>query len=438
MINIKNFTLSYNGKKIFNNLNLNLNKGDFLIVCGSSGCGKSTLLHAINRIIPDYINAKVSGRIESSENSIVFQNPHIISFANSVIEELSFELENKNIEPDIIFNRIMEISNICGIDQLLSEKISKLSAGQKEKVALTSAIMSNQEILLFDEPLPVLDEKGKENIIREINELCKSGKICIVAEHFIKNFLSIATHILFIFNEEYLFFQKPFRKDDIIFLEQKGVRVKELDKLNMQNYNSAIPVVKASDLTFRYNNKKAIFKNCSITIHKGNFIGLTGSNGCGKTTLLKLLAGIIKPVQGKINIKGNIAYIDQNPDSMLFESSVLKEILSFDNDRENIMEIMELLNIFHLKDRNPLSLSIGEKHRVVFAAALKRKADIILIDEPAVGLDLFNLHQVFDILCDWAYNKNKTVITASNDYELIRCYCNKIFRLSNEMIYEDL
>ncbi|HPP86956.1 MAG TPA: ATP-binding cassette domain-containing protein [bacterium] len=437
MIKIKNFSCSYNShKNLINNLNVEINDGEALIICGKSGAGKSTLLNIISGISPNLIKVNMSGIIEILNNrasTFVFQNPHIYSFANIALEELSFELENLGIAPDEIVKKINEISIILDLKKILLKNLVDLSAGQKMKVSIASALITTPDILLFDEPLPALDKECQLKFIDILNQLKKNGKTLIIAEHLIAPLLPIADKILF-FNDnyDYKIFNAPFNNDDYEYLFNAGIRSKKINYAVFNNgkiQNEAI--IKLNNVSFGYEKNK-IFENLNFDFFKGELMGIIGNNGSGKTTFLKLLAEILKIDQGMIEIIGKSAYIDQNPDRLLFEKSVFDEIsVGSRLDKESIENIMKKLDILKLASRNPLHLSIGEKHRVAVASALAQEPDIILLDEPASGLDFYHLKDMFDELKKMVREQQKTIITASNDLELLELYCDRIINIED-------
>ncbi len=169
MLEIKNLTLKYDNITIFENLNFEITEGKLVIVCGTSGTGKTSFINCISGIIPNMLNAKLTGKIiKNGSVTIVVQNPHISTFADNVIEEISFVFENNNINPDDIFDKIYPLTKECGIENILFESLNNISAGQKQKTALVSCISQDSKIIIMDEPFTLLDETGKKKL-RDFN-----------------------------------------------------------------------------------------------------------------------------------------------------------------------------------------------------------------------------------------------------------------------------
>ncbi|MBP7653511.1 ABC transporter ATP-binding protein [Candidatus Dependentiae bacterium] len=438
MLKINNLSISYHSKNIIKKLNLKIEDGSIIIICGSSGAGKTTLLHALSGIIPGIIKAEVNGSIESDgDSTIVFQNPHYYSFANIVLEELSFYQENLNIPPDSIIENVFETAKFFSLENKLLKKITDLSAGEKERVSISSAVMTKSKIFFFDEPLSLLDETGKKIFLELVLKLKSEKKICFISEHLVEPLLKISDNLLFLNNSaEYSYYNLPLSENDENDLFEKGIRTKKLYNGHRAGYKSEEIILKTENLSFGYNSQNKILNNLNFEIHKGNITAISGLNGTGKTTLLKLIAGLLKYDTGKILCSEKIAYIDQDPDRMLFENSVYNEINPSKKYNENKIDmILNELNISHLKHNNPLLLSLGEKHRVSIAAALITNPSLILIDEPAAGLDYKNLSAFFEILHSLTISRNITVMISSNDKELIKSYSSKIFHIENGEIH---
>jgi sn-glycerol 3-phosphate transport system ATP-binding protein len=183
-LNIKNVTKSYNKKEnIIENINLDIKKGEFLVIVGPSGCGKSTLLRMIaglediskGEII---INNKIVNKVPPSDRDIamVFQNyalyPHM-----DVEKNLSYGLKNRKIPKDQIVTKVKEISKLLQIENLLKRKPSELSGGQRQRVAMGRAIIREPKVFLFDEPLSNLDAKLRHQMRIEIRKLHNKLKI---------------------------------------------------------------------------------------------------------------------------------------------------------------------------------------------------------------------------------------------------------------------
>lgn len=208
--------------------------------------------------------------------------------------------------------------------------------------------------------------------------------------------------------------------------------------------NSAVPVFEVRDVTFRYHAVTAL-DGLNLTIMPGERIALLGANGSGKSTLLSILDGLYFPQKGGVAFCGQpltedrlqtqeiefdfrrrVALVFQNPDVQLFNPTVFDEVafgpLQMRWPKAQILdrvsEILEQMEITHLKDRSPHHLSMGEKKRVALASVLILDPEVLLLDEPTAALDPKSESQMIDFLVSCSGGR-KTVVTATHDLDLI-------------------
>lgn len=196
-IKISNLSVAYDGRSIIQGFSLAVAAGESILLKGPSGCGKSTILHAVCGLIPGSIEAEISGEISLfGENvqklsvaeragmlGIVFQNPETQLFCDSVEDEIAFGLENLCIQRDEIARRIDEMLALVGLAQHRAVSPSKLSGGQKQLVVLASVLALDPKILLLDEALSGLDEKGKQALKARLATLKQEGRTLLMVDH---------------------------------------------------------------------------------------------------------------------------------------------------------------------------------------------------------------------------------------------------------------
>lgn len=437
MLEIKKLSLKFDKQFIFRDLNICLAEGEILLVCGDSGTGKTSFLNCLNGIIPEYISGVVSGDIHTPTTpAMLIQNPHTSTFADNVIEEISFMFENKNIPPDDIFNIVYPLTKKYKINKIIFNNLKTISAGQRQKTALISCLTQESSVIIMDEPFTLLDNAGKKILLDGIIELKKSGRIIIISEHNISYIEDIFDKILYFRNDNSytICSRKDFKRDVVDF--KKNIRTQNSfikKKIINKKENELLSI---SDLSYEISDKR-LFENVNFNVYASNIIGICGKNGCGKTTLLKIIAGIFLISTGKIIKNGNVCYIDQDPDKLLYADTVENEI-NFNNkySKNDVDYVLENLGIEHLKNRNPFQLSIGEKHRVALAAGIISNPTILLIDEPASGLDIGNIKKYFSYINNFLINEMKAVIIALTDFQLAEHFCSKIYEIKNNNILE--
>lgn len=208
-INNLSFKYSKSPKTILNNINLKVSKSETIAIVGLSGCGKTTLIQCLNGIIPKIYEGDYSGQVlingEDIKNTeiselatqigTVFQDPDTQIVFSTVEDELAFGPENLCIEPFEIKKRIDEISKLLNITKLIDRNPNNLSGGEKQLVVLGSVLTLGVEVLILDECMSQVDEKGKKQIRESIRNLKAQGKTIVMIEHDFKN-LSVADRVL--------------------------------------------------------------------------------------------------------------------------------------------------------------------------------------------------------------------------------------------------
>lgn len=216
-----------------------------------------------------------------------------------------------------------------------------------------------------------------------------------------------------------------------------------------------IPLAELSHVSYNYENITAL-DDISCKINTGDFILLAGPNGCGKSTLFKLLNGLIFPSAGTYLFDGReitpqllknnltaksfhkrIGYVFQNPDAQLFNPTVYDEIafgprqmaISENEIAKRVDNLLEFLKIGHLRQRAPYHLSGGEKKKTAIAAVLSLNPELIMMDEPLNGLDEKSRDWVENFIINFSAS-GKTMIIASHEKELLSMKCSKTLQFN--------
>ncbi len=358
MVNFKinNLSFSYPESKnqALKNINLTINQGEFIVICGKSGSGKSTLLRMLKpeltpvgsligeREFFGKAQKDFSRRDSAEKIGFLLQNTEYQAVTHSVRTELAFGLENLGLNSKTIRLRIAEISAYFSLENIIDKKISELSGGQKQMVCLASILMMHPDVIIFDEPTSQLDPMAAESLLNTIQKLCKENGITVIlAEHRLENVIPIAERLIIMNNGEIISNSPPcnipcelMANDDFVssavptpmrlhtklklsspvplnVAEGKQMlsdifSVKcQYTQIAEENRNlSKELAAEVKDLWFAYDKSRYILKGLDIKIKKGSFFALLGANGAGKTTALSLISGILPCKQGKIKLSG--------------------------------------------------------------------------------------------------------------------------------------
>lgn len=461
------FTYPLTGEKALDGVNLGVKRGEFVLLCGKSGCGKTTLLrHLKTALIPQgkydgevLINGKSVFDMTVSESAktvgFVMQDPEMQIVTDKVWHEMAFGLENIGASKSEIRLRCAEMAAYFGMQSIFDKKISELSGGQKQLLNLASVMACCPEILLLDEPTSQLDPVAAENFISTVAKINRElGVTVIMTEHRLEEAFALADRVVVMEKGKILLDRPP--REMCVLPEKDGflsrampspvrifsaltperelpltVReaVQRLEEIVPEpKYTAAekaaIPQGKAAlelkGVSFRYEKDgKNIINDLSLSVPEGSVMSIMGGNAAGKSTLLKLIAGILPLHGGKIKANGTdikksgvrIGYMPQDPQTLFTENSLRKEIIG-----ENAHSAASLTGLSHLLDRHPYDLSGGERQRAALAKLLAKDPDIYLLDEPTKGMDCEfkdSLKNIFSFLCE----RGKTVVIVSHDVE---------------------
>lgn len=389
ILRIENLSFEYpdTKKKALENINLSINEGEFVVVCGKTGCGKSTLLKMLKKSVTPigkksgkvfYYNKdidEIDEKTSACEFGYVMQNPESQIITDKVWHELSFGLENMGLSTSEISCRIAETASYFGIENLYRKNTSELSGGQKQMLNLASVIAMSPRILILDEPTGQLDPIAKSGFISTLKKLNSDFHITvIVVEHNLEEVLSIADKVVVMEESKILFEGTPkeickkLKNNSMMcampesavifnFLDGEGecpITVKDGREFILSNYNnekkriekeeykhSHKEAVRCNNLFFRYKkNMPDVLSGADLTVYENEVFALLGGNGVGKTTFLKTICGLIKPYYGKIKIfekkiseyknnslyLHNIAMLSQNQADVFIKSTIGEDL----------------------------------------------------------------------------------------------------------------
>ncbi len=461
MICFNNVSFKYSKEQeSLRNINLTVDDGDVVLVCGSSGCGKSTLVRCVNGLIPHFYQGEMTGTvtvngIDVSQTTLrklsrhvgtVFQNPRSQFFNVDTTSELAFGCENFGLDPDEIEERINRTVNRHDLGSLMDRSIFKLSGGEKQKIACASIAVEPVDVIILDEPSANLDYKGICELQKMIESWKEEGKTILIAEHRISYLLPYITRALLMNSGEVVneYSAEEFcmlSEDELHSLGLRAERMQDPTEVRIDANPENDPAEKMilTDMKYSYRKEKPVFDIPKMEIPVGEIVGIVGANGAGKSTFLRCLCGMERRCKATLTVgndtwnnkerRRNLYMVMQDVNRQLFTESVLEEVMiSQENEnKDEALNILESLDLREYSDKHPLALSGGQKQRVAVASAIASGRDIILFDEPTSGLDYYHMLQVADILKNLREN-GKTVIIVTHDVELIKTACTHIIR----------
>lgn len=496
---IKNLSFAYakNENNAISNLSFKVNSGEFFAICGSSGCGKTTLLKMLKpELAPKGkktgeisfyskdIN-KLQHKLTTSQIGFVGQNPDYQIVTHTAESELCFALENLGFDSSTIALRLAEISSYFSMGSWLKRNVNELSGGQKQLLSLASVLIMYPKVLILDEPTSQLDPMASEIFIDTLKKINQElGISIIITEHRLENILPYCTSILllndgekvyhgkvqdiFKSNQDLNFFKPSLPTPMRIYSEikndspcpitisegknwienlllNKNLQYKSLDKVALTSNNKEI--IKVKNLYFKYpNTEKLVINGLNFSVKQNTIHAILGSNAVGKTTLLKLMTGILKTKTGKLKIDGKninsykqnelysslISVMPQKVETMFSCETVLEQMhyqlsdknMSKDQKQNQISDISNLLGIKDILSHHPYDISGGQMQKLGLALVLLQNPKLIFLDEPTKGMDAKFKIELAKILQNLK-SKGITIILISHDTEFCASYCDE-------------
>ena len=481
---IRNLSFSYPEQeaKAIKDLTLSVQQGEFVVLCGPSGCGKSTLLRQLKTVLAPHGRRtgeilfegtaldELDQRTQSQKIGFVQQSPENQIVTDKVWHELAFGLESLGCDTPTIRRKVAEMASFFGIQTWFYKSVSELSGGQKQLLNLASVMAMSPSVLILDEPTSQLDPIAASDFLATLGKINRElGTTIILTEHRLEEAFPLASTVAVMDKGELLCTGTP--KEVGTLLKDKGhamflampsamrvwaavenaadcpITVREgrdwLTEYAATNKLNELPpeevhtypgetVLTAEELWFKYEKDAPdVVKGLSLSVKKGEFLALLGGNGTGKTTSLKLLAGLYQPYRGEVHTNGSIGVLPQNPQALFVKKTVREDLfeilknskLSKEDKENSVATMVQLCRLGELLDRHPYDLSGGEQQRAALAKVLLLDPDILLMDEPTKGLDA-EFKQVFAEIMQVLLRRGVTILMVSHDVEFCARYAH--------------
>ena len=510
-------------QRAIDEVDIQIEKGRFIAILGHNGSGKSTFAKHINALlVPGGGTMWVGGRDTKDEDELwnirqsagmVFQNPDNQIIATVVEEDVGFGPENLGVPTKEIWQRVDDALEKVGMTEYRYRSPNKLSGGQKQRVAIAGVVAMRPECIVLDEPTAMLDPNGRKEVIRTVRDLQKQEKVTVILiTHYMEE-VTDADYIYVMDKGKVVMEGKPeqiFSKVDLLkhyrldvpqatavadelirkgFPVSAGTLTREAlcrevvslarergriqDPLGKEVYRDEVksrpdgdPVLRLKNLNYNYNPgtayEKHAMKGVDLDIWQGEFIGIIGHTGSGKSTLIQHLDGLIRATGGELFFQGENIYqegysmktlrqqvglVFQYPEHQLFEADVLSDVcfgpknqgLSDEECRQRAKEALHMVGFPEtLYNASPFDLSGGQKRRVAIAGVLAMRPKVLVLDEPTAGLDPKGRDDILDQIALLQKTTHMTVILVSHSMEDVARYVDRIIVMNRgEKIFDD-
>ena len=425
----------------------------------------------------------------SAHVGTVLQDPDGQFIGLTVGEDIAFALENSCVPQKEMHEITRHAAELVGIEKRLDYAPHELSGGQKQRVSLAGVMVDQVKILMFDEPLASLDPATGKQAIELIDEIQhKTDTTVLIIEHRLEDVLWRNVDRIILVNEGTIL--ADLRPDELLathMLAENGIReplyltalryagvditpekhpshvdslvLNEADTAALRSWFTAYPQPEAApapepllevrDLCFGYQKGQATLKNVRFSIGKGEMVSIVGRNGAGKSTLSKLICGFETPDAGEIFLNGrslaeenircraqHIGYVMQNPNQMISKTMIFEEVAlalqGSDMTQEQICQRVEdtlkVCGLYPFRNWPISALSFGQKKRVTIASVLVQQPELIILDEPTVGLDPAQVIELRRLIRE--LGRTHTVILSSHILSEVKAVCDKALILS--------
>ncbi len=498
---------------VLKDIDLTVPEGQFLAVLGHNGCGKSTLAKHFNAILlPTSGRVTVDGIDTADENRLfdvrqtvgmVFQNPDNQLVATIVEEDVAFAPENMGIAPDEIRRRVDDALKQVDMYEFREHAPHQLSGGQKQRIAIAGIIAMQPRCIVMDEPTAMLDPKGRREVMNTIKYLNKEKGItvvlithymeeaaqadrvvvmdkgCVIMDDVPKKVFSqvdklrsVGLDVPQVTELAHMLRDRNIDiSDEIIYEDECAQAVAKLcGSVSIGDTGEHIDtpepkdggVITVKGLTYKYSIgtpfEKTAVNNVDLNIEKGEFVGIIGHTGSGKSTLIQHFNGLVKPTSGIVMVDGRdiwakgvnirdirfkVGIVFQYSEHQLFEETVEKDIaygpknmgLSDEEISKRVRAAAESMGVTHLLQRSPFELSGGQQRRVALAGVIAMEPEVLILDEPAAGLDPKGRDKILGQIKSYHESSGRTILLVSHSMEDIVKYAGKVLVMNKGKLF---
>lgn len=447
ILKVENFSFKYPGEGpwILNNVDFSLKEGEFVLLTGLSASGKTTLLRQCKKPLAAFGDkkgriffqgkelAQLSLREDAQGIGFVQQDPQNQIVTDKVWHELAFGLESLGLDQETMRLRVGEIASFFGMEPWFLKKVRDLSGGQLQMVNLASILCMQPKLLLLDEPTAMLDPIASLEFFQGLNRVCQElGITVLVSEHRLTEPYALAKRILFLQDGKIAFdgdprsFAQEMKSNPQAILEslpspvqiyaksswtdqvpltvgealrsRPEIERRDLEAQDREDFVDGPSLLSMEKIYFRYQKEgQDVLKGVNFDLKKGEIHAILGGNGAGKSSLLKVIAGVEEAHRGKIFHEGvrrkpgtrpeDLALVPQHPKALFVYKRAREELEEMTQDQEALKKVIEDFDLGKILDHHPFDLSGGEMERLALAKIFLKRPKILLLDEPTKGMD---------------------------------------------------
>jgi energy-coupling factor transport system ATP-binding protein len=428
----------------------------------------------------------------------VFQDPETQLISTSVENEIAFALENLCVPSEEIKARIPRVLAAVRLEGMERKHPHELSGGQKQRLAIAAALAMQPDLLVLDEPTSQLDPLGAQEVFAVVHELNRElGMTIVMASHAAEEMAEHADRVALlsagrlvrigtpaeVYGHPELLEERTLRPPQVArtfyLMQQRGVLVRDipvrlrpaLDALDTLSRDCRIDppttqqpptqsggaLLSIRNLEYVYPDGTEALRDVSLDVGRGEYVLIVGQNGAGKTTLVKHFLGLLQPTSGTVAVGGtdvrqlsvselarSIGYVAQNPNDQIFNSTVGDEVaFALRNLRCPLNEVeertlagLQAMGLVEQRHQHPLSLPQGDRTRIVIAAILAMRPEVLILDEPTTGQDFQGARFILDI-SRRLHQTGKTILVITHHLYLMPDYAGRVIVMGKGTILLD-
>lgn len=481
-------------EEILKGVDITIKKGEFIALLGRNGSGKTTFSKQLNAILRpsegmvtvDEMGTRDAEKLYDIRQHVgmVFQNPDNQMVAANVEEEVAFGPENLGMESDTIVARVKQALEQVRMWKRRKMAPNHLSGGQKQRIAIAGILAMHPDYIVLDEPTAMLDPKGRKEVMEALQRLNQEQKMTVILITHDMEEAALASRVILLADGQMRFDGRPekFFGADALLAEmgmdaplsyrvqqamgsaanlQSGAGEKrdkcKIDALDI--FEKDKDLLSLQHVSYIYSPgtayEKVALDDVNLSLGKGEIVGLAGHTGSGKSTMIQLLNGLLKPTSGTVTFEGKdihakgysgnylrskVGMVFQYPEHQMICDTVWEDV-AFGPSKQGLTgeacetRVEEALRFVDLPEKyyqaSPLQLSGGQKRRVAIAGVLAMHPEYIILDEPAAGLDAAGKREIFDRIRWMSREQGIGVLLVSHSMEDLAEYADRIIVLDD-------